>query len=125
MSMGVWLRLFLIVVGLGILSMTIVSLARKHMTESFCTFWGLVSFLFIAAGIMMRPVEWNRYISGHTLTIILFSAICTLVAGVYLSLRISSLMRQVTELAMQVSLLNQENKIVLTELGEKNKAASE
>ena len=118
MNAGVWLRLFLIVVGLVILCMTTMSLAKKHMNESFCIFWGIMSFLFIISGIVLRPVEWSRYISGHTLVMILFG-------GMYYSLRISKLMRQVTELTMQVSLLNQENKIVLMELGEKSKEVSE
>lgn len=120
MGMGVWLRLFLIIVGVIVLSATTISLARKRMTESFCIFWGLLSFLFIVSGIILRPIEWNRFISGHALIIILFGAICVLVAGMYFSLRISNLIRQVTELAMQVSLLNQENEMVLNELKEKS-----
>ena len=116
MGAGDLLRLLLIVVGISILSTMIVSLARKNMTESFCIFWGIVSLLFIVSGIVLRPVEWNRYISYAALIIIFCGVAFIVVAALYFSVRISRLIRQSTELAIQVSLLNQENEILLREL---------
>lgn len=118
MSVGDWLRLFMIVVGLVTLGVTTTSLARKHMTESFCIFWGIASFLFIVAGILLRPVYLDNYISWSTLAVIFFGTFCLLVGGMYFSVRVSALIRQVTELAIQVSLLNQENLVCVQRLDE-------
>ena len=118
MSVGDGLRLFMIVVGLIILVMTVMSLARKHMTESFCIVWGVIAAIAICAGIIVQPTQWNRYISWGTLLLILFGVVLLLAGTFILSVRISMLSRQVEELAMQVSLLNQENEMILRELGE-------
>lgn len=112
MGADIWIRLLLILIGLVILGVTTMSLAKKHMTESFCVFWGLVSILFIVAGILLRPREWNLYMSWQTLVLAFLGVISLLIAGFYFSVRISRLIRQVTELAIQVSLLNQENEIL-------------
>ena len=106
----------MIIVGLIIFGVTTVSLAKKHMTEVFCIFWGIISVLFIVAGIMLRPMGWNRYISWSALVIIFFGVIFVLLAGFFFSVRISRLMRQVTELAILVSLLNQENEMLIKEV---------
>lgn len=116
MSAGNGLRLFMILVGLVILGVTVVSLARKHMTESFCIAWGIVSFVLIAAGIVLQPSQWNRYVSWHGLILILFCMLMLLFSAFYFSLRVSRLSREVRELAIQVSLLNQENEVILREL---------
>lgn len=110
---GILLRIFMVVVGLVIFGVATVSLAKKHMTEVFCIFWGIISILCIVAGAMLQPMQWNRYISWRALIIIFFGVICVLIAGFFFSVRISRLMRQVTELAILVSLLNQENEMLL------------
>lgn len=120
MTAGIWLRIFMIAVGLAILGVTTVSLAKRHMTESFCVFWGFIAILCIIAGVTLRPTDWNRYISWSALVIIMFGVICVLTAGFFFSLRISRLIRQVTELSIHVSLLNQENELMLTELSKQN-----
>ena len=109
------LRVFMVVVGLFVFSVTTVSLAKKHMTEVFCIFWGIIAVLFIAAGILLQPSGWNRYISWQALVIICFGIVCILIAGFFFSVRISRLMRQVTELAIQISLLNHENEMLLND----------
>ena len=125
MFAGDWLRILTIVVGLAILIMTTLSLAMKHMTESFCIFWGFVSLLFIVSGILLRPIGWNKYISMTALVIIFLGVFCVLAGGLYLSVRISRVIRQATELAIQVSLLNQENEILLKELTRQNEEYEE
>ena len=116
MSAGDLLRILMIVIGLLLLCLTVISLAKKHLTESFCIFWGFVSVLFIIAGIVLRPVIWDRYISWSGSMILFVLAFCLLIGGMFFSMRISKLLRQSTELAIQVSLLNQENEMLLAEL---------
>ena len=114
-SVGDGLRLFMITAGLVILSMTVVSLAKRHMTETFCIVWGIIAVLFICGGIILQPTQWNRYISWGGLLLILFGIVLLLAGAFFISLYISRLTRQVKELAIQVSLLNQENALVLGE----------
>lgn len=115
MSTGDYLRLFLILVGFFLLGMTIVSLARRRMTESFCIAWGIVSVLFIALGIILRPVGLSGFIGTTTLLIIFLSVIFVIVVASFFSVRMSNLMRQTEELAIQVSLLNYENEVLAKE----------
>ena len=112
------MRLFMIVAGLVILSMTVVSLAKRHMTEIFCIAWGIVAVLFICAGIILRPTLWSSYVSWGGLLLVLFGVVLMLAGAFFISLRISKLTREVRELAIQISLLNQENAMILRDLSE-------
>ena len=108
----------MIAAGLVIMSATVVSLAKRHLTEAFCIVWGIVAVMFICAGIVLRPTQWKIYISWGGLLLALFGAVLVLAAAFLFSVRISVLTRQVRELAIQVSLLNQENERILRELFE-------
>ena len=116
------LRVLWILIGVITFLMATVSLAKRQMTESFCIFWGMVSALLIVGGIVLRPVEWSKYISWSGLVIICLGGLGLLVSGFYFSVWISKLMRQTTELAIQVSLLNQENEILLKQLAKQEAA---
>ena len=106
----------MIAAGLVILSAAVVSLARKHLTEAYCIVWGIIATVFICAGIVLRPTQWRIYISWRGLLLGLFGAVLVLAVAFLFSVRISVLTRQVKELAIQVSLLNQENERILREL---------
>jgi fucose 4-O-acetylase-like acetyltransferase len=108
MESGDILRLIVIVAGVFLLFVTVSSLAKRRMTEPFCLTWGLISLIIILAGILLRPTEWNRYISGTGILLVSMIAFCVIFGAYFLSTRVSELMRKNLELAMQVSLLNQE-----------------
>ena len=112
------MRIFMIVMGLVILMVTTVSLARKHMTESFCIAWGVASVGAICAGIILRPSGWSQYVSWHGLVLILLGVTLLLSGAFYFSLRISQLNREVKELAIRVALLDQENAMLLADRAE-------
>lgn len=118
MSAGDVLRLLLVILGLGLFGLSTISLAKKHMTETFCIFWGIIAILFIVAGVLLQPVGWNQYISWSALLIIFFGIVCLLIGSFFFSVRISALIRQATELAIQVSILNMENEMLIKELSE-------
>ncbi len=125
MVAGIILKVMLIIVGVIIFGVATVSLAKKHMTESFCLFWGIVAVLFIFAGILLQPLGWNRIISWSALVITFAGIVSVLIAGFYFSVRISRLMRQITELAIQVSLLNQENEMLLKQISKHEEELNE
>ena len=118
MSAGDGLRVFIVAMGVVILVVTTISLARKHMTESFCIAWGVVAVGAICAGIILRPSGWSQYVSWHGLVLILLGVVFLLAGAFYFSLRLSQLNREVKELAIRVALLDQENAVLLDELGQ-------
>lgn len=112
------LRVILLVTGILMLCVTIASLAKRKMNESFCLAWGVVSLSVFIAGIVLRPSEWQTYISGAGLALILVIFFGILYGAYFMSLRISELARKNQELAIQVSLINQENERIIRRLSE-------
>lgn len=108
MEPGAMLRIIMIATGVFLFGVTISSLAKRRMTEPFCMTWGLISLIIILAGILLRPDEWNRYISTKGMLFIVLIGFCVVYGIYFMSARVSELMRRNQELAMQVSLLNYE-----------------
>lgn len=122
MEPGVILQIIMIVVGIFLLAAVVSSLARRKMTESFCLTWGLIAIIIILAGILLRPAEWNRYISGMGMVLLLMIGFCIIYGAYFMSSKVSELMRKNMELSVQVSLLNHEKEELrkqLEELAEK------
>lgn len=112
------LRIILFALGLFMLFVTIASLAKRKMNESFCLVWGIVSVASILAGCLLRPSGWTNFLSGIGLALILVIVFSALYCVYFVSLRISELTRKNQELAIQVSLLNQENEKIMKRLTE-------
>ena len=108
MEPGVILQIILIIVGAVLLAAVASSLAKRKMTESFCLTWGLIAIIIILAGILLRPAEWNKYISGTGMLLLMMIGFCIIYGAYFMSGKVSELIRKNTELAMQVSLLNHE-----------------
>lgn len=112
------LRIILFALGLFMLFVTVSSLAKRKMNESFCLVWGIVSIACILAGCLLRPTQWADYMSGVGLALVLVIVCCALYCVYIFSLRISELTRKNQELAIQVSLLNEENEKIMKRLSE-------
>lgn len=109
MESGVILRIIMFVLGAALFGASVSSLARRRMTEPFCLTWGFIALMIILAGIVLRPDEWSKYISTKGLLLVGLVGFCAVFGAYFISCRVSELMRRNLELAMQVSLLNQEN----------------
>ena len=118
MEPGAILRIIMVVVGILLFAYIVSSLAKRKMTEPFCLTWGVISVIIVLAGLLLRPVVWNRYISGTGLLLGLMIAFCVVYGMLFMSARVSELMRRNHELAMQVSLLNQETEEMRRQLEE-------
>ncbi|MBQ7776529.1 MAG: DUF2304 family protein [Lachnospiraceae bacterium] len=116
MEVGDIIRGCIIIVGLWLFGITISSLAKRKMTETFCVIWGGVSVLVILAGILLRPVVLNNYISTTGLVIIFLVGVCVIFGAYFISTMISDLTRKNQELAIQVSLLKRENEKIIQKL---------
>ena len=118
MEVGDILRLFVIVSGVFMVVRAILSLAKRKMTEPFCLAWVFLFALMILSGALLNPShdEAKRYVStrGLILTIIIVSGV--LWGLWFISTQVSILKRKNQELAMQVSLLNNDYEKIIKEL---------
>ena len=121
MASGDLLTIFLIVMGIYFLFMAILSLAERKMTEPFCLAWAVVAVLIIICGILIDPSELDRYISLRVLILILLITMGVVWTLWFISTQISILRRKNQELAMQISLLNQDSEKILKRLEELEK----
>lgn len=114
--MGDWLKLIVILAGVYFIIMTLLSLARRKMTEQFCLAWAMLGALMIVGGIVLNPDGLENYISR-----IGFILVGILIAGVlwafwFVSKQVSILIRKNQELAMQTSLLNRDSEMLIKEV---------
>ena len=116
MASGDLLTMFLIVLGICLFVMAILSLAKRKMTEPFCLAWACVSVLLVICGILIKPSELERYISLRVLILILLITIGVGWILWFISTQISILRRRNQEIAMQISLLNQDSERMMKKL---------
>lgn len=116
MDAGLILQIILVAAGVLIVCLTLLSLANGKMTEPFCLMWGLFAIVLILAGIMLRPVGWDEYVSPIGLVLILIMITCGIHFLYFVTCRVSELMRKVNELAIQVSLLHTEKEAMQKEI---------
>ncbi len=116
MAVGDVLRLFVIVAGAYMFLKAILSLAKRKMTEPFCLAWAVLSALMILSGILLNPSQLDGYISTRGLILIIIIVSGILWGLWFISTQVSILKRRNQELAMQVSLLNNDCEKILREL---------
>ncbi|WP_288773607.1 hypothetical protein [uncultured Eubacterium sp.] len=106
--MGIYVKLFFIVLALFLLGRTWVSLAKRKMTDHFCLAWAFLAVLIGLAGILLQPSQIEHYISWRGLILGMIVLLGIIGSLWFLSMQVSILMRKNQELAMQTSLLNQD-----------------
>ena len=116
MAVGDVLRLFVIVAGAYMCLKAILSLAKRKMTEPFCLAWAVLSALMILSGILLNPSQLDGYISTRGLILIIIIVSGILWGLWFISTQVSILKRRNQELAMQISLLNNDCEKILREL---------
>ena len=121
MTLGDLLTIFLIMMGICLLVMAILSLAKRKMTELFCLAWAIVSVLLVICGILIEPSELERYVSLRILILIFLITVGVVWTLWFISTQLSILMRKNQELAIQISLLNQDSERMLKKLEELEK----
>ena len=97
--------------GIGIMIVTFVLHAKKKLTVNLAVTWELLGIAAILSGAVPRFSGWSSRIGLGSLVVLL------ILWGVYqMTIQISSLLMKNQELAILVSLLNQENERILREL---------
>ena len=118
MAVADMLRVFVVVGGILLLLMDFVSYANRKMTESMGLGWVFFAFIMILSGALpIWPIDGTAEESSCFVPASILGFFVIL-GMFFLSQAVSQLIRKNQELAMQVSLLNQENERILRELGE-------
>ena len=116
MDIGNLLKAFIIILGVVLLMKAVFSLAKRKMTEPFCLAWALLSTLMIFSGVLLNPSQLDRYISTRGLVLIIIVVSGILWGLWFISTQVSLLKRRNQEMAMQISLLNNDCEKILKEL---------
>lgn len=109
MTMGLVLRISMILGGIIITVRILKALARRRMIEVYSVSWELFSIFLILAGILIRPVVMERYIGWPFFILLLIFAVIAIAGLLRITEHLSDLLRKSTEMEMQISLLNEEN----------------
>ena len=86
------------------------------MTESFCLTWGLVAAMMIIAGLVLRPYGIAGMLSPTAMIVIVVVGYCLIFGLFYITGKVSELTRKNQELAIQISLINQENREMMEQI---------
>lgn len=107
-------KIALIVTGILFLVLDFLAYAKQRLTENIGLGWGLFSTLLIITGAVLDPDEAD----GDVIYLLIFLLGLFLLFVVFAICKsVSVLIMKNRELAMQVSLLNQENERILHEIG--------
>ena len=117
MQAEVVFRIVAVVAGALLLVLAFTSLVKKQMTEGIALGWAIGSVIAILIGAVPALSEWSRKLSTGSIIALLLFAVFVVGYVFKISSDLSKLKMKNQELAMQVSLLNQENERILKELG--------
>lgn len=116
MSAATIVKFCVILVGIGIMAITFVLHAEKKLTVNLAVTWELLGIAVILSGAVPKFSGWSSRLSLGSLVALLITAFLVLWGVYQMTIQISSLIMKNQELAIQVSLLNQENERILQEL---------
>ncbi len=122
---GLVVQILLIAAGVIILVIDVALLAKRKLSEPISVTWGFAAIIFILAGISLRPNGWINYISPAGLIMLSILGVLALVGLFLASSRMSELIRKNTEMAMNISLLNQEIVELKKDIAENHKRIEE
>ena len=116
MSTATIVKFCVILVGIGIMAITFVLHAEKKLTVNLAVTWELLGIDAILSCAVPKFSGWSSRLSFGSLVVLLITAFLVLWGVYQMTIQISSLIMKNQELAIQVSLLNQENERILQEL---------
>jgi len=125
MDYGLFLQVLFIAAGILVMVVDVTLLAKRKLSEPFSVTWGFVAVVFIIAGIVLRPNGWVNYMSPAGMVLLIVVGLC-MIYGLFLATcHISEIMRKQAEMAMNISLLNQEIVELKKEVAEKERELEE
>ena len=110
------LRLIVVAEGIILLIMAFLAFVYRKMTEGIALSWGAFGGILILLGAIPAFAGWSRWLPAEAVPAFVVLTAAVMLGVFYLSCSVSQLIRKNQELAMHVSLLNQENESILEEL---------
>lgn len=115
-STAIIIKTGLIVIGVVIMALSFVLHARRKLTVNLAVVWEFLGFALILVGAVPVFSSWCHLLAKGTVIAMFVIGALALWGSYILCILISDLSMKNQELAMQVSLLNQENELMLHEL---------
>lgn len=113
---SMFIRVGIVTIGLVLMAVSFWMNSHQKITVNFAVVWELLGFVLFLIGVLPVLSEWTKRVgTGTSLAVFCVGAIF-LFEEVRTSVILSQLMLKNRELAMQVSLLNQENEFIVKEL---------
>lgn len=106
----------MIISGLLLIICSFLAYAKRKMTENFGMIWGVAALCLLVIGIVLLVAGQNPV---TVFAVVIFLGILLILGLFGFSIAISILIMKNQELAMHVSLLNQENESILQEFAAK------
>lgn len=116
LSTAVIMKIGLIIVGVMIMMMSFVFHAKRKLTVNLAVVWEFLGFALILIGAIPVFSSWCHLLAKGTVIAMFVVGALALWGSYILCILISNLSMKNQELAMQVSLLNQENELMLKEI---------
>ena len=112
------LKVLMIAFGIFLLIMDLFMYARQKLTDGIGLGWAIVSLALLVAGIVVSLDDVCYLWSGaKNIVLLMFAVFAVIILFLFkISMAVSVVVVKNQELAMQVSLLNQENERILQEL---------
>lgn len=109
MDSSLFFRLIVILAGICLMLLTFFMYSRRRLTDHIAMGWGFFSFIMILAGLIRAWSGWSRALALASYPMV-FAMGGMLILIIFMhSVHLSQLVMKNQELAIQVSLLNQEN----------------
>ena len=102
--------------GIVLLIVDFVSFVYQKITVGIELCWSAFAVVLILLGVVPGLSDWSKVVPREAIPAFLLISLAVIFSFFYLSCAVSQLLRKNQELAMHVSLLNQENEIILQKL---------
>lgn len=102
--------------GIVLLIVDFVSFVYQKITVGIELCWSAFAVVLILLGVVPGLSDWSKVVPREAIPAFLLISLAVISSFFYLSCAVSQLLRKNQELAMHVSLLNQENEIILQKL---------
>ncbi len=102
--------------GIVLLIVDFVSFVYQKITVGIELCWSAFAVVLILLGVVPGLSDWSKVVPQEAIPAFLLISLAVIFSFFYLSCAVSQLLRKNQELAMHVSLLNQENEIILQKL---------
>ena len=124
-SSSLFFRLIVVVAGICLLLLTFLMYSIRCLTDRIALGWALFSVIIITAGAIPAWSGWSRALAISSYPMVFAMAGLVVLIIFHHSVYLSQLIMKNQELAMHVSLLNQENEEKLKKLFEMEKKISQ